>query len=341
MCSTNDCTQEQIKICMVTKSKRVSKNEYIWSGSTVFPGGLLHSGSDGQFVDICRKYYSLWFDKYGFSFDDVMYRVNGLRELFEETGMLLCRSKESICRMIEQKKISYPIKASVFKQSDDVKLDVTEWRHKVMNDPYQFQRLFECINMLPDILSLVPWGRILTPWFVSSKRWDARFYLTLIEQKNVDIVINGNQMINALGKEIIRIDWLNINDAVGPKKIKKYKSIPFITSIQLQELYQIIHIESCLLKEWRNAYFDRDICIFRPKMVVRFPGNDIITLFPGDYLYHKIVDDSDVACDAEKENNPKFLQRIMTNKKAGTQLYKVLSEQNRLYSYRKGVSSKL
>merc|ERR1712113_1192865 len=103
---------------------------------------------------------------------------------------------------------------------------------------------------------MVPWQRILTPWFVSSKRWDARFYLTLIDQKDVDNMMNNeeNQMMNALGKEIVRIDWLHINDAVGPNKIKKYKNIPMITSIQLFELYQIIQIENCLFNEWKSAY---------------------------------------------------------------------------------------
>ena len=353
LCTTNNnnTDKDNNKLCMVTKTKRTSKNEYYWSGSTVFPGGLLDPASDGQFVDICLKYYSLWCKKYNFKFDDIMYRLNGLRELFEETGILLSRSKESINSLIENNDIVYPLKASIFDNRKH-KLNVTEWRYKIMKDSYQFETLYQSLDLVPDILSLVPWARIQTPWFTGTmgrdaKRWDVKFYLALIDEEDAKIATNGDkddngQVVNALGKEIFRIDWVDINEAFGPKKIKKYKSIPFVTSIQLAEFYQIIHIENALYKEWKNAYFNRNIVAIRFKSAVRKPDNNIINLFNGDYLYDQVCGNQDVECDMEKENNPKYLQRIMFNKKTGYKMFKVLNEYKRLYQYSdKQILSKL
>ena len=247
LCTTTGSNPDINKICMVTKTKRTSKKKYHWSGNTVFPGGLLDAASDGQFVDICLKYYSKWFKKYNFKFDDIMFRLNGLRELFEETGILLCRSKESIQQMIENNNINYPIKASIFDNRIH-KIDIIKWRYKIMKDSFQFESLFKSIDMLPDILSLVNWARIQTPWFTGTrgddaKRWDVRFYLAMINQNDASfIATTTTASIDALGKEIFRIDWVDIKDAIGPRKIEKYKTIPHVTNIQLAEFYQIIHI---------------------------------------------------------------------------------------------------
>eukprot|EP01084_Bolivina_argentea_P182195 314581_1 len=341
LCTTTNSNPDENQLCMVTKTKKTTKNQYYWSGSTVFPGGLLHAASDGQFVALCQKYYSLWFKKYHFTFDDIMYRLNGLRELFEETGILLARFKHDINSFISSDNISYPIKASIFDNRNH-NLNVKEWRYKIMKDPYEFIALFKSINMIPDILSLVPWARIQTPWHVNSKRWDAHFYLAIIDKYDALIATNGDkddngQVVNALGKEIFRIDWVNIQDAFGSKKIDKYKTIPSVTRFQLAELYQIIEMEKCLVNEWENAYVNRNICVLRFKMAVRLPDNDILTLFHGDYLYDKLGDEQDVECDVEKENNPNCLQRIMISKVNGkikTSVFKVLNQYNRLYPYK-------
>eukprot|EP01084_Bolivina_argentea_P023394 43629_1 len=335
---TNDNHKEN-ELCMVTKSKRTTKANYHWSGSTVFPGGLTDFAADGQFVNFCQKYYSSWCRKYNFKYDDIMYRINGLRELFEETGILLCKPMQYIHTLTVNNNINYPIKATIFNNNNNA-LDITEWRYKVMKDPFEFENIFKTFNILPDILSLVPWARIQTPWLnkIRTKRWDVRFYLSVIDKTETLKAMNGDsdskQIENALGKEIVRIDWMNIIDGFGKKQKRKFKTIPPITSLQLAEFYQIIEIEKCLLNAWKNAYVNRDICVLRAKFVVKKPDNSFGTVLHGDYLYDELIDGKDVKCDVVKENDPKFLQRTFINTKTGKRIYRVLNEYNRLYPYK-------
>ena len=207
-------------------------------------------------------------------------------------------------------------------------------------DPYQFQKMLESLDMIPDILCLVPWGRIQTPWFAGHHRWDARFYLALIDQHH--IVHRNNSNISALGKEIIRIDWVNVVDAFGPQKVDKYETIPMVTRIQMAEFYQIIHIENCVVKEWKEAYFCRDVCVLRFKMAMRIPDRSVLTLLHGDYLYQQLADDQDVVTDMGKERNSRCLQRIEFDCQRKMKSFKVLNSFKRLYERRERVlTSKL
>ena len=51
---------------------------------------------------------------------------------------------------------------------------------------YEFENLFRKYNWLPDIESLIPWGRVQTP-YTTKRRWDARFYLAIIDNDDSHI----------------------------------------------------------------------------------------------------------------------------------------------------------
>merc|ERR1712129_127681 len=97
----------------------------------------------------------------------------------------------------------------------------------------------------------------------------------------------------------------------------KFDSIPHITRLQLAELFQIVEVEDCLVREWRDAYFKRAVCVLILKRVVRLPDKSNLSLFRGDYLYDQIVYDEAVDCDESKEKDPRCLQRIVTNGETG------------------------
>lgn len=138
------------EVCMVTKTKKID-----WAGNTVFPGGLTSLDADGKLVNYVQKHYSKFCNYYHFTFDDLLYRITGIRELFEETGILLIRKIDTISSL----KLKYPIYSRLI----DTKIstnDLLNWRKNVLKDAFEFEKLLRSINAVPDILSLVPWARM-------------------------------------------------------------------------------------------------------------------------------------------------------------------------------------
>ena len=126
--------------------------------SKVFPGGLTSAAADGKLVSYVQSHYQRHIKKHNFLFDDLMSRINALRELFEESGILLYRNRDGL-----SENIGYPDPAQMHSFNDDVNM-AAEWRQKVLDDPFAFEQLYRTMNCVPDILSLVPWARLQTPW---------------------------------------------------------------------------------------------------------------------------------------------------------------------------------
>lgn len=305
------------RVCMVTKRKKID-----WGGSTVFPGGLLSNDADGKFVNYLQKYYSKYIKKYNFTFDDLMFRINALRELFEETGILLYKKKQNI---INDNTFIYPQKTKMYSFNNDLNISI-EWRHKVLNDPFQFEQLYRNINCLPDILSMIPWCRLQTPWR-KGRRWDSRFYLSLINNDHDDTLIDYS-LINPLGKEIVSINWININNNIFNKNNNKFKYPP-PTIMKLKELNIICNKENQLLNEYNNAYFMRNVTAIRPKLAVCTETKKIIILWNRDYLYNEL-DLEEVKCNDKYEENEENIHRIYIK---GKDSMETVFAFNRLYEY--------
>ena len=137
------------KVCMVTKQKKID-----FGGQTVFPGGLTET-ADGKMVNYVQQNCNPYIRKYNFLFDDLKFRINALRELFEETGILLCRNMEQSNDAL----LEYPMTPKMY-SFDNNNERIIEWRQKVLDDPFQFEALYRSIGSVPDILCLVPWARI-------------------------------------------------------------------------------------------------------------------------------------------------------------------------------------
>ncbi len=119
------------------------------AGAHVFPGGTLDEAdlaaagrapSDGEQL----------------MGDSAAMRRAGIREVFEECGALLVRPPQEI----------------------DEEREAT-WRSEVHGDATRFEALCEELACEPDLDSLLPWARWITPTF-EPRRFDATFYLAAL-----------------------------------------------------------------------------------------------------------------------------------------------------------------
>ncbi len=267
-------------------------------------------------MNYVQKHCHSYIRKYNFGFDDILYRVNALRELFEETGILLYRD---IDELQDNDNIIYPIKSRMYSfNNDDNK--TLEWRHKILSDPFQFEMLYRSMNIVPDILSMVPWARLRTPWR-TGRRWDARFYIALINTNEIK-----HNLIHPLGKEIVSIDWINIGD----ESQTKFRYPP-PTIMKLRELNTICNVENILETEYKNAFFTRNVTAIRPKLAVCSVTHKPIILWNRDYLYNAL-DLDEIECNPDYEENEKNVHRIYITGKGEME---VVLAFNRMYQYNK------
>ena len=246
-----------------------------------------------------------------------MYRVNALREMFEETGVLLYR------RCDELTDTRYPVKAKMHDM--DSAASAVEWREKVLADPFEFETLFRRLRCVPDILSLVPWARLQTPWR-TGRRWDARFYLALIDAADV-----ASELVTPLGREIVAIDWLRIDAQMGETETESGKwRFPPPTLMKLKELHVICNREGALQSEYARAYLCRCVRAIRPKMAVCAASKRPVILWNRDYMYAQL-DLEPVDCNAEFEREGKNLHRLMIG---GEGRMQTVSSFDRMYEYK-------
>lgn len=91
----------------------------------------------------------------------VAFRINAIRETFEETGLLLATQS-----------------------SQPIAID-NEWRNRVHDNPSEFLQLCLQLNLCPNIWALHEWSDWLTPLHLKTKsRFDTIFYIAVIESEN-------------------------------------------------------------------------------------------------------------------------------------------------------------
>ena len=111
---------------------------------------------------------------------EVAFRINAIRETFEETGVMLAVNDNS---------------SSSFILED---LDLSDWRSRVHDNPSDFIMMCKHFDISPDIWSLYEWSDWLTPLHLKTKsRFDTIFYIALFsgQMPNSDHVMapDGNR----------------------------------------------------------------------------------------------------------------------------------------------------
>ena len=125
------------------------KNSTSFASAHVFPGGHI-SSQDGYLspLDDVRRHE-----------DSEAYRMGAIRECFEETGILLANKKGS---------------AELLNLNDKERED---GRHAIHNEKIAFRTWLDQMGGVPDLGSLIPFTRWLTPSNVPRQRYSTQMYI--------------------------------------------------------------------------------------------------------------------------------------------------------------------
>jgi len=183
--------------------RRSSKNSF-FPDTYVFPGGSTDAADSSQeWLDLYDQY---GLGKYVFEIptslprqyskinmfegqreDEILksisLRITGIRETFEESGVLLCKSKRAHA--------SQPSRWASYLTGHEIKT----WQRKVQEDANEFISLCRHFECYPDIWSLQEWSNWLTPSDYT-KRFNAIFFLTTLDQ--MPIAVSSSNEINEL-----------------------------------------------------------------------------------------------------------------------------------------------
>lgn len=169
--------------------RRSSKNSF-FPDTYVFPGGSTDAADSSQeWLDLYDQYglgkcvfeiatslprqYSKINIFEGQREDEILksisLRITGIRETFEESGVLLCKSKRA--------HTSQPSRWGSYLTGHEIK----NWQRKVQEDANEFINLCRHFECYPDIWSLQEWSNWLTPSDYT-RRFNTIFFLTTLDQ---------------------------------------------------------------------------------------------------------------------------------------------------------------
>lgn len=271
--------------CMLLKRSAKSK---FFAKAFVFPGGatepadfdskwIHHFNQNGfsreqllsQFVVPNKSRLPLYMDAVQANNDcipEVGYRISAIRETFEETGVLFCKTPSS---------------------TDISSINnLREWQERVHRNPDEFLRLCEEHKIFPDIWSLYEWSDWLTPEHMGPKRYDTIFYISVLEAIP-DVKIDG--------KEITEVRWSDPTSAIS----EHVQGNIWLAPPQIYELCRLAHFETSKdIKSFASTRQLSGICRWLP--VGKTSKGLMMTVLPGDAL-HPTSDTQTSAYENERE----------------------------------------
>uniref|UniRef100_A0A915EC67 Nudix hydrolase domain-containing protein n=1 Tax=Ditylenchus dipsaci TaxID=166011 RepID=A0A915EC67_9BILA len=223
--------------------------------SYVFPGGVVEAQRDAEFPKQktnfdCFMEQSIKMESFP---SDYPLRVAAVRELFEESGLLLVAYEN--CR-----------ERQILNCSEDAGLE--DWRKKVCQDPKLFPQLFFG-NTKMDIKSCVPWSNWLTPLKkVPTKRYDSIFFV--VETKN-------SPNVKHCEKEMTEAVWTEPSKIIGRSSGKGTISLP---PPQYYELLRLRLSVGTPLTTLANP------TRITPQTIISEENHSFtVNIFPGDHCY--------------------------------------------------------
>lgn len=163
-----------------------SSNMKAFSGVYVFPGGVSEK-SDGPAGARATS------------------KKAGLRELFEEAGVLLTESRDGGNAMVAK---SYKFNSSKEKKK--------EWQKKVHDNAEAFDEMISQLGVKPAIDSMAYMCTFITP-VVEPRRFRTDFYVVYVGN-NADVVIDNGETVN--------FQWLSPKEAIEKQKKGEIKFLP-------------------------------------------------------------------------------------------------------------------
>eukprot|EP01098_Paradermamoeba_levis_P015431 TRINITY_DN7856_c0_g1_i1.p1 TRINITY_DN7856_c0_g1~~TRINITY_DN7856_c0_g1_i1.p1 ORF type:complete len:304 (-),score=66.33 TRINITY_DN7856_c0_g1_i1:113-979(-) len=159
----------QFKVLMV---KRSEKSRFM-PGYHVFPGGIAETADQDPRWSSLLKLKEM--EK-----ESNFLRISALRELFEETNVLLTSPSPS--------------------QSVD------EWRQKTQKNAEAFLEMCSSLSLIPNVESTLPWSHWITP---KQEKWryDTYFFVSPLQEEK-------NLVLGTDGRETTEIEWVTPTNAV-------------------------------------------------------------------------------------------------------------------------------
>ncbi|KAG8230802.1 hypothetical protein J437_LFUL010581 [Ladona fulva] len=301
--------------------KRAAKSSFMPNGY-VFPGGLCHEAdaskewlelyntinvgpsrttypfSPEKDVNKIRSNNCLSFNGNGDLPKPLSLRITAIRELFEESGILLVRSKR-----IDEKTDYFSSTRASYLYSDEI----IEWQSRIQQDPKEFINFCHHFNCVPDVWSLKDWSFWLTPLHVSSKRFDTAFFIT---------ALSHIPPTRPDEKEVSDLKWSTPTELLENHSLQKLWLPP-------PQFYELSRIRDNFTKIQKAMEHSSSWVGCDRWMPVEIKANDgRVYLLPGDEVYPKVPD-----YEGSKVNND-------TNETAGAQSMKELrANSSRLHRF--------
>jgi len=203
-------------------------------GAHVFPGGVAEPCDwDRLFESSVQK------------FSDLQQRITGIRELFEETGVLLTQPRASDASTVEP------------------------WRDRIQQDATQFVEMCKTLNIRPDTSCLHPWTRLITP-LREKYRYDTFFYVASLAEK---------PSVRIQEREATQFDWFTPAEAIS-RFHKQEIWLPPPTYLVLLEMSGFVSASALLAHADKQ-----DMAPVTPEWQPSGDDGHFVIAWPGDTLH--------------------------------------------------------
>ncbi len=234
-------TQQGLEVLMVTRHHEID----FMPGALVFPGGKL--AKDDEDPRVCARCSGVE----NLSLEQIALRVNAIREVFEESGILLARERG----------------ASALLGAERATQLAERYRQQLAIGAIGIADLLEAEDLVLACEELVPFARWITPTFMS-KRFDTYFYLAAAPA--AQIAVHD-------GKEMVEAQWIRPADALAEQAAGK-RTIVTATLLNLHKLNRNSTVSAAI-----DRAAARPIVTVTPELVERPRGRMLLIPEAADY----------------------------------------------------------
>jgi 8-oxo-dGTP pyrophosphatase MutT (NUDIX family) len=234
-------TPHGMEVLMVTRHHEID----FLSGVLVFPGGkLAKEDEDARVRARCSGVENL-------PAEQVALRVCAVREVFEESGILLARGRG----------------ANALVGAARATQLAEQYRQQMASGAMSIADLLEAEDLVLACEELVPFARWITPTFMA-KRFDTYFYLACAPTEQVALHDGG---------EMVEAEWIRPADALAGQDSGKRKIVP-ATLLNLRKLSR-----SSTVAAAKAAALARPIVTVLPELVEQLQERKLVIPEAADY----------------------------------------------------------
>ncbi|XP_037927778.1 nucleoside diphosphate-linked moiety X motif 19 [Teleopsis dalmanni] len=268
------------KLLMIKRSERTA----LFENQAVFPGGMFDAFDESvQWLEYFEAFgvtqqqlkelviisdnrpailapqgngcYDRFFKRSSIWAREISLRITAIRETFEEVGVLLCRNKHEL----------HMNEGFTFVKDG---FDKHYWQQLVHNDPKEFLRLCQELQVVPDLWSLYEWSAWASPATVK-KRVETAFFIAILNEKPPTLI------------EVTEVKECIWQPPTFLLQMQQDGELFFLPP-QIYEISRFVTVKDLFdLKEFAKQRSKKGVTLFLPVpylcsdgMVVTYPGDD-------------------------------------------------------------------